>query len=117
MAVVTGSQFGEVDVQPGGEAIILPCHLGAGDPILRASAYSEVLVETAFEGVRKAWPGLDACYRLGVHDPAVAIHRDLAGGALFFIDKTPRCSTIRARHGDRIHQVRCEARAKKYLGG
>ena len=77
-----------------GEPSFLLRYLGEGDPILRASTYSEALVETAFEDMRKAWSGFDDCYRKGVHDLALAIYQGLAGGAPYFIDKTPRYSTI-----------------------
>jgi hypothetical protein len=77
-----------------GEPSFLLRFLGEGDPILRASTYSEALVETAFDDMRKAWPGFDPCYRRGVHDLAVAIYQGLAEGAPYFIDKTPRYSAI-----------------------
>lgn len=78
-----------------GEPSFLLRFLGlGGDPILRASTYSEALVETALEDMRKAWGGFDDCYRKGVHDLAVSIYNGLAGEFPFFIDKTPRYSLI-----------------------
>ncbi|WP_035616195.1 sulfotransferase [Haloferula sp. BvORR071] len=65
-----------------------------GDPLLRASTYSEALVETAMDDMRKAWGGFDACWKKGVHDMAVSIYNGLAGGFPYFLDKTPRYSLI-----------------------
>ena len=78
-----------------GEPSFLLRFLGInGDPILRAATYSEALVETAIDDMRKAWGGFDACYKKGVHDLAVSIYDGLAGEFPFFIDKTPRYSLI-----------------------
>jgi len=77
-----------------GEPSFLLRFLGEGDPILRASTYSEALVETAIDDMRRAWSGFDACYRKGVHDMAAAIYQGLADGKPYFIDKTPRYSLI-----------------------
>ncbi len=78
-----------------GEPSFLLRFLGlGGDPILRAATYSEALVETAIDDMRKAWSGFDECYRRGVHDLAVSIYNGLAGEFPFFIDKTPRYSLI-----------------------
>jgi hypothetical protein len=77
-----------------GEPSFLLRLLGEGDPILRAATYSEALVETALDDMRKAWSGFDECYHRGVHDLAVSIYRGLADGAPYFIDKTPRYSLI-----------------------
>jgi hypothetical protein len=65
-----------------------------GDPILRASTYSEALVETAIDDMRKAWGGFDACWKKGVHDLAVSVYNGLAGEFPYFLDKTPRYSLI-----------------------
>lgn len=77
-----------------GEPSFLLRLLGDGDPILRAATYSEALVETAIKDMRSAWDGFDGCWRKGVHDLAVSVYDGLAGGAPFFIDKTPRYSLI-----------------------
>jgi hypothetical protein len=77
-----------------GEPSFLLRFLGEGDPILRASTYSEALVETAIQDMRKSWGGFDAAYRKGVHDLAVSIYDGLADGFPYFIDKTPRYSLI-----------------------
>lgn len=77
-----------------GEPSFLLRFLGEGDPILRAATYSEALVETAIQDMRKSWGGFDAAYRKGVHDLAVSIYQGLADGFPYFIDKTPRYSLI-----------------------
>ncbi|WP_367872606.1 sulfotransferase [Luteolibacter sp. Populi] len=65
-----------------------------GEPILRAATYSEALVETAIDDMRKAWGGFDACWKKGVHDLAVSVYNGLAGDFPYFLDKTPRYSLI-----------------------
>ncbi len=68
--------------------------LGSGGILDRSAAYSEELVEKAFEDMEDEFPGYVDLYHQGVADLAQRLYDHAGAGHVYFVDKTPRYSLI-----------------------
>lgn len=77
-----------------GEPSLLLRFLGDGKDVARYATYRENNLEVSMQDMRAKWGGFDDTYREGVRNLMLSIYTNLADGAEFFVDKTPRYTLI-----------------------